>query len=67
MNISAALDGNAFMASRNFPLEGETKPWRGGFSNSIKSAVSEGLTFRRIERTVTDVYEVDGSTEEWEN
>ena len=49
-----------------FPLDGETKPWRGGFSISIKSAVSEGLTFRRIEETVTDVYEWMESTEEWE-
>ena len=40
-----------------FPLDGETKPWRGGFSICIESAVNEGLTFRRIDETVTDVYE----------
>ncbi|WP_264446944.1 SDR family oxidoreductase [Bacillus cereus] len=39
-----------------FPLEGETKPWKGGFSISIDSAVKEGLTFRSLENTVTDVY-----------
>ena len=33
-----------------FPLDGETKPWRGGFSICIESAVNEGLTFRRIDR-----------------
>ncbi|MGG3538717.1 SDR family oxidoreductase [Bacillus tropicus] len=49
-----------------FPLDGETKPWRGGFSICIESAVNEGLTFRRIEETVTDVYEWMESTEEWE-
>ncbi len=47
------------MASRNFSLEGETKPWKGGFTISIENAVKEGLTFRRIEETVTDVYGVD--------
>ncbi|MED0970694.1 SDR family oxidoreductase [Bacillus paramycoides] len=40
-----------------FPLEGETEPWKGGFSISIESAVKAGLTFRRLEDTVTDVYE----------
>ncbi|MBL2486663.1 NAD-dependent dehydratase, partial [Klebsiella pneumoniae] len=29
-------------------------------------AVKEGLTFRRIEETVTDVYEWMKSTDEWE-
>ena len=50
----------------NFSIRREKKPWRGGFSISIKSAVNEGLTFRRIEETVTDVYEWMESTEEWE-
>lgn len=40
-----------------FPLEGETKPWKGGFSISIENAVKAGLTFRRLEDTVTDVYD----------
>ncbi|UNP79488.1 SDR family oxidoreductase [Bacillus mycoides] len=39
-----------------FSLEGETDPWKGGFSINIESAVKEGLTFRRLEDTVTDVY-----------
>ncbi|WHY26879.1 SDR family oxidoreductase [Bacillus wiedmannii] len=38
-----------------FSLEGETKPWKGGFSISVENAVKEGLTFRRLENTVTDV------------
>ncbi len=33
-----------------FSLEGEPKPWKGGFSIDIESAVKEGLTFRRLER-----------------
>ncbi|ASZ17338.1 SDR family oxidoreductase [Bacillus paranthracis] len=49
-----------------FPLEGETKPWKGGFSISVENTVKEGLTFRRIEETVTDVYEWMKSTDEWE-
>ena len=49
-----------------FPLDGETKPWKGGFSISVEDAVKEGLTFRRIEETVTDVYEWMKSTDEWE-
>ena len=49
-----------------FPLDGETKPWKGGFSISVENAVKEGLTFRRIEETVTDVYEWMKSTDEWE-
>lgn len=52
------------MASRNFSLEGETKPWAGGFSISVESAVKEGLTFRSLEDTVTDVY---GWMKEMEN
>jgi 2'-hydroxyisoflavone reductase len=39
-----------------FSLEGETDPWKGGFSINIESAVKEGLTFRSLEDTVTDVY-----------
>ncbi|WBO90417.1 SDR family oxidoreductase [Bacillus tropicus] len=50
-----------------FPLEGETKPWKGGFSISIESAVKEGLTFRRLEHTVTDVYKWMKSVDEWES
>ena len=34
----------------------ETKPWKGGFSISINSAIKAGLTFRRLEDTVMDVY-----------
>ncbi|HDR7870489.1 SDR family oxidoreductase [Bacillus wiedmannii] len=49
-----------------FSLEGETKPWKGGFSISIESAVKEGLTFRKLEHTVTDVYEWMTSVDEWE-
>lgn len=36
------------------------------FSISVENAVKEGLTFRRIEETVTDVYEWMKSTDEWE-
>lgn len=49
-----------------FPLEGETKPWRGGFSISIERAVKAGLTFRSLEDTLTDVYEWMKSMDEWE-
>ncbi|TXR61095.1 NAD-dependent dehydratase [Bacillus sp. AY18-3] len=49
-----------------FSLEGETKPWKGGFSMSIERAVKAGLTFRRLEHTVTDVYEWMKSVDEWE-
>lgn len=66
MNIMCSLGQKCLYGFETFPLDGETKPWRGGFSISIKSAVSEGLTFRRIEETVTDVYEWMESTEEWE-
>ena len=54
------------MDSRNFSLEGETKPWKGGFSISINSAIKAGLTFRRLEDTVMDVYVWMKSIEEWE-
>ena len=54
------------MASRNFALEGETKPWKGGFSISIESAIKAGLTFRRLEDTVLDVYVWMKSMDEWE-
>ena len=53
------------MDSRNFSL-GETKPWKGGFSISINSAIKAGLTFRRLEDTVMDVYVWMKSIEEWE-
>ena len=49
-----------------FPLDGETKPWKGGFSISVENAVKEGLTFRRIGETVTDENEWMKSTDEWE-
>jgi len=49
-----------------FSLEGETKPWKGGFSISINSAIKAGLTFRRLEDTVMDVYVWMKSIEEWE-
>lgn len=49
-----------------FALEGETDPWKGGFSISIESAVKEGLTFRRLEETVKDVYDWMKSMDEWE-
>ena len=44
----------------------ETKPWKGGFSISINSAIKAGLTFRRLEDTVMDVYVWMKSIEEWE-
>ena len=53
------------MDSRNFSLEGK-KPWKGGFSISINSAIKAGLTFRRLEDTVMDVYVWMKSIEEWE-
>lgn len=46
-----------FWLPETFSLEGETKPWKGGFSISVESAVKAGLTFRRLEDTVKDVYE----------
>lgn len=38
----------------------------GGFSISINSAIKAGLTFRRLEDTVMDVYVWMKSIEEWE-
>ena len=54
------------MDSRNFFIRRETKPWKGGFSISINSAIKAGLTFRRLEDTVMDVYVWMKSIEEWE-
>jgi len=41
----------------DFPLEGETKPWKGSFSINIENAITEGLTFRPLEETIFEVYE----------
>lgn len=61
------MDGNAIVQlPETFALEGETDPWKGGFSINIESAVKEGLTFRRLEDTVTDVYAWMKSMDEWE-
>ncbi|EPY7710413.1 SDR family oxidoreductase [Bacillus pacificus] len=49
-----------------FSLEGEPKPWKGGFSINIESAVKEGLTFRRLEDTIADVYVWMKGMDEWE-
>lgn len=39
---------------------------KGGFSICIERAIKEGLTFRSLEHTVTDVYEWMKSVDEWE-
>ena len=57
MNIMCSLGQRCLYGFQKLSLEGETKPWKGGFSISIDSAVKEGLTFKRLEHTVTDVYE----------
>jgi 2'-hydroxyisoflavone reductase len=41
----------------HFPLEGETEPWKGGFSISIDKAVNAGLSFQPLEDTIYDVYQ----------
>ncbi|KFM99538.1 NAD-dependent epimerase/dehydratase family protein [Bacillus clarus] len=40
-----------------FPLEGETEPWKGGFSVNIENAMNAGLAFRPLKDTVYDVHE----------
>ncbi|WP_412838516.1 SDR family oxidoreductase [Bacillus paranthracis] len=59
-------DAEFVWVDESFMSEHNVQPWKGGFSISVENAVKEGLTFRRIEETVTDVYEWMKSTDEWE-
>ncbi|WP_026906848.1 NAD-dependent epimerase/dehydratase family protein [Paucisalibacillus globulus] len=43
----------------HFPLEGETEPWK--MFISVKKALDAGLSFRRLEETIHDVYQWEKS------
>ena len=66
MNIKCSLGQKCLYGFQKLFIRRETKPWKGGFSISINSAIKAGLTFRRLEDTVMDVYVWMKSIEEWE-
>ena len=65
MNIKCSLGQKCLYGFQKLFIRRE-KPWKGGFSISINSAIKAGLTFRRLEDTVMDVYVWMKSIEEWE-
>jgi 2'-hydroxyisoflavone reductase len=42
----------------NYPLSPETKePWKGAFSINVDKAIQSGLSFRKLEESIADIYE----------
>lgn len=40
-----------------FALEGAAEPWKGSSFISIEKAVTDGLSFRPLEETISDIYQ----------